>query len=160
MSSLLSSLVVSCQTHLFVHRLRLGPRRVFIDVDPNVDDGALAAGDPLARFFQSRADLAWLAHRDAPAAEALGEFFEIDVAEFIANAAALRTVLADLAAADLIHRRIVTDHGQVRQVEALSGFHVPRGHAERALAVIAQHFFFRIHELCGHRQPSAYAESA
>src|SRR5258705_4601014 len=138
MSSLLSSLVVSCQTHLLVHRLRLGPRRVFIDVDPNVDDRALAAGDPLARLLQRGANLPRLAHRDAPAAEALGEFFDIDVAQIIADAAALRTVLTDLAAANLIHRRIVTDHGHVPQVGALSGFHVPRGHAEPGLAGIAQ----------------------
>src|SRR5438067_255798 len=47
---------------LLVHRLRLGARRIFIDVDPNIDDGALAAGDPLARFFQCRANLARLAY--------------------------------------------------------------------------------------------------
>ena len=55
---------------LFVHRLRLGARRVFVDIDPNIDDGALSAGNPFARLFQRRAYLAGLAHRDAPTAEA------------------------------------------------------------------------------------------
>src|SRR6266550_4090761 len=87
----------------FIHRLRLGAWRVFIDVDPDVDDGTLTACDPLARFLERRANLTRFTHRDAPAAEALGELLEIDVAKLIAHAAALGTVLTDLAAADLIH---------------------------------------------------------
>src|SRR6266576_2731198 len=101
----------------FVHRLRLGAWRVFIDVDPDVDDGTLAAGDPFARFFQRGTNLARLAYRDAPATEALGEFFKIHVAKLIADTAALGAVLTDLATTDLIHRRVVTDHGHVGQFE-------------------------------------------
>ena len=145
---------------LLIHRLRLGAGRVFVDVNPDVDDGALAAGDALAGFFQRWADLARLAHGDAPAAEAFGKLFKIDIAQLIADAAALWTVLADLAAADLVHRRVVADHRHVGQLEALRGFHIPRGHAEGTVAVVAQHFFLRMDELGRHRERSADAQSA
>src|ERR1700752_3370119 len=101
----LSFRVRFCSRQLsFVHRLRLRAWRVFIDVDPDVDDGTLTAGDPFARFFQRGTNLARLAHRDAPATETVGEFLEIHVAKLISHAAALGTILTDLAAADLIHR--------------------------------------------------------
>ncbi len=110
------SIFVILHYQLFIHRLRFGAGRVFVDVYPNIDDRALPASDTLARFFQRWANLARLAHGNAPAAEALGEFFEIDVAKLIADPAALGTVLADLAAADLVHRRVVADDSNVRQV--------------------------------------------
>src|SRR6266545_7354668 len=90
----------------FVHRLCPGSRRVFIRVDPNIDNRALAASYAFAGLFQRRTNLTGLADGNSPAAETFGEFFEIDVAELVADAATLRTVLADLAAADLVHRRV------------------------------------------------------
>src|SRR6266498_4990214 len=144
----------------FVHRLRPGSRRVFIRVDPNIDNRALAASYAFAGLFQRRTNLTGLADGNSPAAETFGEFFEIDVAELVADAATLRTVLADLAAADLVHRRVVADDGDIRQSEALRRFHVPRSHAEGTVAVIAQHFFLRMHELGRHRERRADTESA
>src|SRR5258706_7388433 len=128
----------------FIHRLRFGAGRVFVDIAPDVDDGALPAGDAFAGFFQSWTNLAGLAHGDAPAAEAFGEFFAVDVAQLITHTATLRTVLADLAAADLIHRRVVADHSHIRELKALRGFHIPSGHAEGAVTVVTQHFFLRM----------------
>ena len=76
------------------------------------------------------------------------------------TAAALRPVFADLAAADLVHRRVVADHRDIGQAEALRGFHVPCGHAEGTVAVVTQHFFLRMDELGRHRERSADAQGA
>src|SRR5687768_14452245 len=103
----------------FVHGLRLGPRRILIDVHPDINYSALAGRDALARLVQRRANLAGLAHGNAPTAKAFGKFFEIDVTELVADTTSLWPVFADLAAADLVHRGVVADHGNIRQREAL-----------------------------------------
>src|SRR6478672_11775748 len=143
-----------------VHRLRFGARRVLVYVDPDIDDRALACGNPFARFFQRRSDLSRLAYCDAPTAEAFGKFFEIDVAELVADATALGAILADLSATDLIHRRVIADYGHVRQFEALRGLHVPGRHTEGAIAVITEHFFLGMDELRGHCEGSTDAKRA
>src|SRR6185436_17887314 len=126
---------------LLVHRLILGARRVFVGNDPDVDHRRLAGlGHHLARLLQRGRDLRGLAHFHTPAAPHLREDREIHVAKLVADTAALGAVLGDLAVADLVHRRVVADHGDVRRAETIGGFHVERRHAEGTVAVVAEHF--------------------
>src|SRR3546814_7285226 len=103
-------LLLSVSIALLVHRLVLGARRVLGRVDPDVDDRRPAGLlDRLARAPQRRGDLAGIAHGLAVVAQHVPEYLEVDVAELVADVAALLAVLDDLAAADLVHRRVVAD---------------------------------------------------
>jgi len=75
-----------------------------VDVDPDVDQRGRAGSDRLAGTLERWADLAGLTDFLAIPAEDLRELVERDVAEPVADVAALLAVLHDLAAADLVHR--------------------------------------------------------
>ena len=70
------------------------------------------------------------------------------------------TVFGDLAITDLVHRGVVADHRDEGRAEAVCRLHVEGRHAERAVAVIAEHFLLRMGELRGHREAGADAEAA
>src|SRR3546814_8257645 len=110
---------------LLVHRLVIGARLVLGRVDPDSDDRRPAGLlDRLARAPQRRGDLAGIAHGLAVVAQHVPEYLEVDVAELVADVAALLAVLDDLAAADLVHRRVVADHRYEGRVEAVGGLAV------------------------------------
>src|SRR5579862_2409166 len=124
---------------LFVHGLIFGPGSVFARVDPDVDHGrALALRDGFTGATQRRSDLRRIAHLFAVAAEHLGELAERHIAEQVADVAALFAVFRQLAVADLIHGGVVAHHRDVRHAEAVGSLHVEGGHAEGAVAVVAQ----------------------
>src|SRR5580765_7648994 len=130
-----------------VNRLILGPRCVLARIDPDVDHGRAAR--PLYRFartLQRRRDPCRIAHLFAIAAEHLGEFTERHVAEEIADVAALLAVLGELPVADLVHRRVVADDRDVGHAEAVRGLHVESGHAEGAIAVVAEDLLVAVRE--------------
>src|ERR1700733_13576655 len=78
---------------LFVHRLILGSRRIFARIHPDVDHRrAPQLAHRFARPLQGRRDLRGVAHFLAVAAEHFGEFAERDIAQKIADAAALLAV--------------------------------------------------------------------
>ena len=93
-------------------------------------------------------------------AEHLGELVVGDVAQHVADIAPLLAVFHDLAAADLVHRRIVADDAQERQVEAHAGLEIPAGKRERAVAEIAQHLLLGMDELRRHGEGDADAKGA
>src|SRR3546814_14249151 len=70
---------------------------------------------------QRRGDLARIAHAFAMVAQHMGELLEIDVAQLVADVAALLAVFDDLAAAVLVHRPVVADPRDVGRVEAVAG---------------------------------------
>ncbi len=108
--------------------------------------------------LQRGAYLGGIAYFLPVAAQHLGEFAERHVAQEIADIAALLAVLRELAVADLVHRRIVADDREIRHAEAIGGFHVEGGHAEGAVAVIAQDFLGRIRKSGGNRKTGAHTE--
>src|SRR4051812_24271835 len=116
---------------LLVHRLVHGPRRERVRVHPHVDQRRLAT---LAGALDRRSDVLRLADLLAVAAEHLGELVVLDVGELVADVAAIRAVLLDLAVADLVHVRVVADDPDERQVEAHGRVEVEAGEAERAVA--------------------------
>src|ERR687891_858634 len=145
----------------FVHGLRLGAGRVLVGIDPDVDHRRPAAGaDLVARTAQRRSDLARLGDLLAVAAQHLGELAEGHVAQLVADVAALLAVFGELAVADLVHRRVVADHGDVWRPEPVGRLHVERGHAEGAVAVVAQDLLARPGELGGHGEARADAQRA
>src|SRR4029077_20696229 len=130
-----------------VHALALRPPRALPRVDPDVDHcRAARALYRLARAPQRRCDLRRIAHLFAITAEHLGEYAEGHIAEQIADVAALLAVLGELAVADLVHRRVVADDGDVGHLEAVRGLHVEGRHAEGAIAVVAEHFLVGVRE--------------
>src|SRR6516162_4133870 len=130
-----------------VHRLILGARCVLARVDPDVDHGRVPrALYRLARTPQRRRDLCRIAYLFAIAAEHLGEFAERHIAEEIADVTALLAVLGELPVADLVHRRVVTDDCDVGHAEAVRGLHVECGHAEGAVAVVAEDLLVAVRE--------------
>src|SRR3954464_5417275 len=116
---------------LLVHRLVHGPRRERVRVHPHVDQRRLAA---LAGALDRRPDLARLGDLLAVAAEHLGELAVADIRELVADVAAIRAVLLDLAVANLVHVRVVADDPDERQVEPDRRVEVEPGEAERAVA--------------------------
>src|SRR3954451_13571317 len=116
---------------LLVHRLVHGPRREGVRVHPHVDQRRLAT---LAGALDRRSDVLRLADLLAVAAEHLCELVVLDVGELVADVAAIRAVLLDLAVADLVHVRVVADDPDERQVEAHGRVEVEAGEAERAVA--------------------------
>src|ERR1700728_1961572 len=150
-----------CYAGLLVHGLVLGPRRVLARVHPDVDDRrALEAMHRFARPPERRGDLRRVAHFFTVAAEHLGELAERHVAEQVADVAALLAVLGELPVADLVHGGVVADHCDVGHAKTVGGLHVERRHAERAVAVVAQHLFFGMGEPGGDRKAGADAERA
>ena len=128
-----------------VHRLVLGARRVLARIDPDIDHRRPAGlGDHLAASPQRGRDLRGLAHLLALAAPHLRR-----TCRTVMSPSRLPTLprcspyLADLAVADLVHRRVVADDREIRRAEAVGRLHVERGHAERAVAVVAEHFLLR-----------------
>ena len=91
------------------------------------------------------------------AAQHFREAAEGHVAQLVADVAALLAVLGDLAVADLVHRRVVADDGDVGRAEAVGGLHVEGGHGEGAVAVVAQHLLVRVRQLGGHGEAGAHA---
>src|SRR5262249_39848615 len=84
------------QTFSLVHRLVLGAGRVFVGITPNIDHRRFTGlGDLLSRLTQRWCDLRSLTHLLAPAAPHLREYREVHVAEFVADVAALGTILRD-----------------------------------------------------------------
>src|SRR4051795_11175346 len=116
---------------LLVHRLVHGPRRERVRVHPHVDQRRLAA---LAGALDRRPDLARLGDLLAVAAEHLRELAVAHVRQLVADVAAIRAVLLDLAVANLVHVRVVADDADERQVEAHGRVEVEAGEAERAVA--------------------------
>ncbi len=90
----------------------------------------------------------------------LREQRELHVAELVADIATLFAVFGELAVADLIHRRIIADHRDIGRAEAVGGLHVEGGHAEGAVAVVAEHLFVRVRQFCRERKAGADAERA
>src|ERR1700733_4410311 len=98
-----------------VHGLVLGARRVLARVDPDVDDRRpLELPYGLARTLQRRRDLGRVANLFAVTAQHLGELAEGNVAQQVADIAALLAVLRELPVANLIHGRVVADDREVR----------------------------------------------
>ena len=85
----------------------------------------------------------------AVAAEHFGERTERHVAELVADVAPLFAVLGELAVANLVHVRVVADDGEVGRAETIGRLHVEGGHAEGAVAVIAEHLLVGVHQLGG-----------
>src|SRR5580698_2602429 len=130
-----------------VHRLILGARRVLARIDPDIDHGRAAQLlHGFARAPQSGRNLPRIANLLAVPAEHLREFAERNIAQEIAHAAPLLPVFGELTVADLVHRRVVAYHGEVRHAESVGGLHVERGHSERAVAVVAEDFLGGIRE--------------
>src|SRR6202011_1212723 len=96
----------------------------------------------------------------AIAAQHFRELPERHISQEVADVAALITVLRELAVADLIHGRVVADHGDVGNTETVRGLHVERSHAERAVAVVAEHFLVGIRKPCCDGEPGADAKRA
>src|ERR1700730_2293360 len=132
-----------------VHRLVLGAGSVLARIDPDVDDrGAARLAHRLAGAHEGGRDLRGIAHFLAVATEHFRELAARHGAQQGADAAALLAVLGDLAVADLVHGRVVADHGDVRHAEAIRRLHVEGRHAEGAVAVVAEHFLLRVGESC------------
>src|SRR5215204_4439152 len=115
---------------LLVHRLVHGARRERVLIDPHVDQGRLAG---FARALERRPDVLRLPDLFPVAAEHLGELVVADVAELVADVAALLAVLLDLAVADLVHVRVVADDPDEGEVEPDRGVEVEAREAERAV---------------------------
>src|SRR5580698_8969873 len=108
-------LIPDSATRLLIHCLVLGARRVLARVDPDIDHRRAAQlAHRLTAALQRRRNLRRIPHFLAVAAQHLGEFPERHIAEQIADAAALLAVFGELAVADLIHRGVIADHGQIR----------------------------------------------
>ncbi len=128
----------------FVHRLRLGARRVFIGVDPDVDDGTPTAGDPFARFFQRGTNLARLGAPRCPSHRN---------SRRISRNPRRQAYCPRRRARDHTYRSGRSGSGsspsccRSRPMKGrLKRWAVSMsqaGHAERAVAVVAQHFLFR-----------------
>ena len=112
----------------------------------------------LARALKGRADLARLVHLLAVPAQHLRELRERDVAQQVPDPAPLLAVLGDLAVADLVHRRVVADDRDVGGAEAVCGLHVEGGHAERAVAVVAEDLLVGVGEPGREREPGSDPE--
>src|SRR5579864_24147 len=146
---------------LLVHRLVLGARRVLARIDPDVDDSrTLQALHRLARPPQGRGDLCGVVHFLAIPAQHLGELAKGDIAEEVADVAALLAVFGDLPVADLVHRRVIAYDRDIGDAEAVRRLHVEGGHAEGAIAVVAEHFLVGMSETGGDGKTGADAEGA
>src|SRR5581483_11401104 len=142
-----------------VHGLILGSGRVFPRIYPDVDHGrATQTLHRLACPAQCRRDLCRVAHLLAIPTEHLGELAEGHIAQQIAHVAALLAILRKLSVADLVHRGVIADDRDVRYAKAICRLHVEARHAERAIAVIAQHLLVRMREPGGNRETGADAE--
>ena len=123
----------------------LVPGAYSLRIDPDVDDGRLAGlGD------RSRAPAAVPARSSRPRAPPRRSRPHLRRSSRTCMSPSLLptlprsgAVLGDLAVADLVHRRVVADHRDVRRAEAVGRLHVEGGHAEGAVAVVAQHFLVR-----------------
>src|SRR5450631_4659068 len=98
-----------------VHALVHGSRRIGVRVDPDVDERRKPR---LARPAQRRTDVLGIAHLLSMSAEDLGELVVRHVAQGVADPPASLPVLLDLAVADLVHRGVVANDADKRQVEA------------------------------------------
>src|SRR5665213_540601 len=113
--------------HGLVHRARCIRVRVYPDVDER-------RKPRLARPAQGRTDLAGIAHLLSMSAEHLGELVVGHVAQRVADPAASLPVLLDLAVANLVHRGVVANDADKRQVEAHHRLEVPAREAEGTVA--------------------------
>src|ERR1700674_2757396 len=144
-----------------VHGLGYGAGGIHRRIDPDIDDrGHAGLAHRFAGALQRSGDHRRVTDFFAVAAEHFGEFAERHVGEQVADVTALLTVFGELAIADLVHRRVVTDHGHVGCVEAVGRFHVEGGHAEGTVAVVAEHFLLRIGEPGGDGATGAHPERA
>src|SRR5688500_9916361 len=151
-----SSALISCPRSL-VHRLVHGSRRVHLGIDPSVDE----RGQPrLPGALQRGCDVGRIAHFFAVSAEHLRELVVLHLAERVAHPAAVLTVLLDLPVADLVHRRVVADDPDEREVEADHRLEVPAREAEGAVAEEADDLLVRPRVLGRHRERDADAERA
>src|SRR5258706_8448046 len=144
---------------LLVHCLRHRPRRINRGVDPDVDDGGPAGlFYRLAAALQCARDPGRVAYFFAVTTQHFGELAERNLAQQVADIAALRSVLCELAVADLVHRAVVADNGEIGNLEAVGGFHVEGGHAEGAVAVVTENLLLRIPEPGGDSEAGPNAE--
>src|ERR1700677_2754823 len=144
---------------LLVHRLVLGARRVLARVDPDIDHrGAAELVHGFPRPLQGRSYLRRVADFFAVSAEHLRELAERNIAQKIGYVAALLAVFGELTVADLIHRRVIADDGDVWHAEPVGGLHVERGHAERSVSVIAEYLLGGIRKTRRDRKARTDAE--
>src|SRR5262245_60795419 len=143
------------QAPLLVHGLVHRPRRVDLGVDPDVDQRRQAA---LAGPLECRADVGGVTDLLAVTTQHLRELAVPDVAERVADPAAVRAVLLDLAVPDLVHRRVVADDADERQVEAHQRLEVETGQREGAVTEERDDLLVRAGVLGGHHERHADAE--
>src|SRR5919106_446835 len=151
-----SSALISCPRSL-VHRLVHGSRRVHLGIDPHVDERGQTR---FPRALQCGRDVGRVAHFLAVPAEHLRELVVLHVAERVTDAAAGLAVLLDLPVADLVHRRVVADDSDEREVEAHQRLEVPAGEAEGSVAEERDDLLVRAGVLGGEYEGDADAERA
>src|SRR5690625_249377 len=96
----------------------------------------------------------------AASTEHLGELAEADVRERVADAAAIGAVLLLLAVPDLVHRGVVADDSDERQVEAHQGVEVEAGQSEGPVAEQGDNLLLRKRLLGSHHERNADADVA